>query len=521
MKIKTDSEKFNQMIAASLESIAYRQDKYESGGIVESDDRWDNGFMYGIGGNRGKACYPRVFITQPLLEFGEFERIRRFLNFWKLCQSPEGNWGQSFNVENPKPMIQNGSPKQQVDTNGYVLWHCYEYYHYTGDKKWLKENWGMIEKGVEYLLTIYNERFQMLPGREEMVFRGKGIDINGPPGYSLHINAVCKKGLECSSRLAMEYGKDDLASKWSNYARWIGSGIQKYLWCASGKYYIAGIYEDGQPFIVEPFEMSAVWYQYVNDRLWDEKTASTFWAARNIYYNKDRIIPHTYWLLDYEVPGPDGRSVLEGGASNARRWSGMGVQLSLNALTSELLLRGGYPNAATEEIDTLLKYTDESNLAPEHIITVGVGEEVRNFKIYPDKPNAVDRGNLLHLSFFLSLVASLQGKIEHNDEIEIRPLLPNNLHTLEVRDLQVKDSLAFYRYQTDMPGEYGKTSIVINTTKPVNILLSLRYKPPLKKMTVDGTEISHYKEITSFSGEVHYVQIELKVDKKKQIIVEW
>ncbi|MBA7487208.1 hypothetical protein ES707_22770 [subsurface metagenome] len=133
----------------------------------------------------------------------------------------------------------------------------------------------------------------------------------------------------------------------------------------------------------------------------------------------------------------------------------------------------------------------------------------------------MDRGNLLHLSFFLSLVASLQGKIEHNDEIEIRPLLPDNLHALEIKDLRVKDSLAFYRYQTDMPGEYGKTSMVINATKPVNILLSLRYKPPLKKMTVDGIEISHYKETTSFPGKVHYVQIELKVDKKKQIIVEW
>ncbi|MCK4401102.1 hypothetical protein KAW08_02210 [bacterium] len=523
MKVKTDNEKLNQMIKASLESIAYRQDKYLSGGIVESDDRWDNGFMYG----KGKACYPRLFITQPLLEFGEFERIRHFLDFWKVCQSPEGNWGQCFNVEKPEPIVENGCAKSEIDTNAYILWHCDEYYHYTRDKKWLEENWQMIEKATEYLRTTYNEKFQMCLGIEEMVFRGKNVtgksvDIGMPVGYSLHINGVCQKGLECASRLAREYGKDSLALKWGNLAEEIKAGIQKYLWNDDGKYYFAGIHENGQPFVTEPYLLPALWYQYVNNRLWNERTASTFWAVRDIYYNKDRIIPNTYWQLDFNMPGPDGRSILEGGASDSRRWSGMGVRLSLNALTSELLLSGGYPAVAAEEIDTLLKYTDESNLVPQHIITVGVGEETKNFKIYPDKPNAVDRGNLLHLSFFLSLAASLPGKIEDNDRIEIRPLLPDNLHLLEIKDLRVKDSLVSYRYQTDMPKEHGRTSMVLSATKPVEVLLSLRYKPSLKKITVDGIENSDYEEIASFSGKVHYVRIELKLESKEQkIIVEW
>jgi len=69
ISFKSDNDKLNRMFSASLESIAYRQDRFDAGGIVESDHRQDNGFLYG----GGKTCYPRVFLAKNLLAFGENE----------------------------------------------------------------------------------------------------------------------------------------------------------------------------------------------------------------------------------------------------------------------------------------------------------------------------------------------------------------------------------------------------------------------------------------------------------------
>ena len=50
--MNVDVKKLQAMLDASLESVAYRQDRYPTGGIVESDVRFDNGFVYG----KGKTC---------------------------------------------------------------------------------------------------------------------------------------------------------------------------------------------------------------------------------------------------------------------------------------------------------------------------------------------------------------------------------------------------------------------------------------------------------------------------------
>jgi hypothetical protein len=76
------------------------------------------------------------------------------------------------------------------------------------------------------------------------------------------------------------------------------------------------------------------------------------------------------------------------------------------ALT-QLLLLSGDVTRATEQIDVFTKYTNDSNLIPEHVNTLNSGK-LGNYGLYPSGYYWVDSGNLMHLSFFLRLLTTFK-----------------------------------------------------------------------------------------------------------------
>jgi len=395
--MKVDREKLQAMLNASLESIAYRQDKYPTGGIVESDDRFDNGFLYG----GGKACYPRTALAEPLPYFGMEDRLRKMIAFWKVCQDQDGSWGGSFQVDEPRPYTgpNRDRHKAQTDTTGYVLRQCGAYFRHSRDTEWLKNNWEMIDKGAEYLISILDGQYNMIPGREEAIVREESGEVDSPKGYHVQINAVCEKGLRDASELALGIGHETKAGRFTSHADKIKKGMEKHLWDEAENRYLWGMDTQGKPF------RGAMWFSlmpwYVN-RVWDERASSTFWYLWERFYDKDPLIPRSYWSNDYT-------DLLEGKYSFHTKYSGAGPWIGVSAAIAQMLIWESREDLAAEQINLITQYTDDSNLICEHINTIHPGSEGR-FKIYPEEPYAVDRGNLMHLSFFLNLAMELCDK---------------------------------------------------------------------------------------------------------------
>lgn len=530
MKLKTDNEKINLMIEASLESIAYRQDKYKSGGIPESDPRVKGGGYY------SNDREPRVFsinrVVPFLLEFGEVERVRKLINFWKMTQSKKGIWPRSLSADKPTPLTEaeetdylSGKSLVQTDKMGYVLWDCGLYYEYTRDNFWLRENYLMIQKAADYLINYqFNEKYKLLYGSEEII----ADSIASPKGYFMHINSVCAAGLKEASRLGKYYGNEKSSLKWLNYAQRIEKGIEENLWDKENKRYYVGINEDGKYYSTAE-EMCLRPIYYHRRGKWDKRMDSTFWYLREKMYNKDPKIPFSYWKGELPVP------IEEISQTTYTAYNGFGPWPQVSCMVATCSLVAGYPEIAAEQINIATTFTPEHNLFPEHINTLHGGKEGKRLKeqgailgtiiydTYPEGSNySVDPGCLFSLSEFVELVLFLIGKEENARVIKLRPKLPNNMHKIEVKKLKVKEALISFDYQTDMPSEHGKTILSIKADRTIKFTLSLRCQLPLKKVTINGGEISDHKETTSFSGKVNYAEVDVAAGEgKKKIEVEW
>ncbi|MCD6377841.1 MAG: hypothetical protein J7L99_03195 [Planctomycetes bacterium] len=395
--MNVDVKKLQAMLDASLESVAYRQDRYPTGGIVESDVRFDNGFVYG----KGKTCYPRNVLAEPLVFFGMADRLRRSIEFWRLCQDTDGSWGGSYFIDKPEPC--RGRGKLQTDTTGYVLHHCFVYYNHSKDKNWLNEHWEMIEKGADYLTSLVNDEFGMIPGNEEAIIREQYGEVNWPEGYHAHINSACERGLRVAAKMAQDIDKQAQARKYLTAADTIKYNIFQRLWDDNDKRMLFGINLRGEPY------RAAMWFSlmpwYLNCT-WDEKAHSTFYYLWDKFYDKDPLIRHSYWSNDFT-------ELAEGRESYHSRYSGAGPYIGVSAAIAEMLLWDGNEKLAEDQINLITQYTDESNLICEHINTLHPGSE-GSLKVYPEKPYAVDRGNGMHMSFFLHLAIELckRGIIE-------------------------------------------------------------------------------------------------------------
>lgn len=380
------AESLLAMTRAGLESVYWRQDRYPTGGIVESDERVDGGRkLY------WPWCWPRSFIVEPLLAAGQFERVRRFLLFWEACQRPDGDWRHCYDVRDG---AEYGSSWPETDNAGYMLWHIRNYVEAAGEAEFAQQHWRMIERAADFLSSRFSPEFDLIWGMEEVLL--PGWDPSTPIRYSLHINTICSLGLRSAAEIAGRLGRHRRKTRWLALAERVERlGMEKHLWDAQENVFAYGLTETGQRLTTAVLWMTLM--PHFVSRRWNGMIEQTLAYVDRRLYDKDARIPKTYWTCDLTP-------LLDAGAPQTR-FSGHGIGVGGLALVVDACLRAGRIARAAEQIDTLIRLTHpENRLVPEHVNTVDRGR-LGGYSIYPEPQYQVDSGNLLHLSFFLTLVA--------------------------------------------------------------------------------------------------------------------
>jgi GH15 family glucan-1,4-alpha-glucosidase len=382
-------DKLQKMWSAAWESIAWRQDHYGTGGIVESDERVDGGRkLY------WPWCWQRNYVVEPMLKQKHFDRERRFLEFWEKCQEQDGCWRHCYDIRNHKGFA---GGEAETDNVGYMLWDVWAYVDATEDLAWLRKHESMVLRAAEFLMTKFRPDLQLIWGVEEgaEIDETTGNTIPWPAGYTTHINAVCAKGLRCAGELAGKLGKPDQAKKYAQCASQVQKSIENRLFDEKKGTYCFGILEDGTR--VTGSLWLALMPGYVNN-CWNDRVASTFEYLWKRNHGHDPKIPQGYWSRDY-------RPVIGKKESHFFNYSGVGPNIGTSPAIAHLLLLGGDTRRAKEQIELFTQFTNDSNLIPEHINTIHPGK-TGTYGCYPDGHYWVDSGNLFHMSFFLRLIST-------------------------------------------------------------------------------------------------------------------
>ena len=386
-------KKIRLMWEASWESIRWRQDKYKTGGIVESDERVDGGRkLY------WPWCWPRNFIVEPMLAVREYDRVRRYLDFWAHCQHADGAWYRCYDVRDYKPYDQ----LKETDNVGYMLIHIANYIAATEDKTWLIAHRDMVLHAGDYLCKMFNPEYDLIYGVEEardVDEQGNVIDL--PSGYSTHINTVCAKGLHNAATLAARLGQKESAKKFSDTAKKVEKAIEDKLYDEKRGQYLLGLTDNGRPLL------GTLWFKLMPGYVplvWNQRVESTFWKLWESSYNLDPKIPGGYW-------GQDFRPMINNKDFDFKNSPGKGPYIGVSAAIAHLLLLGKEEALARQQIEFFTRYTNDSHLIAQNLCTFYAG---RDYSMYPNGQYWVDSGNLFHLSFFLRLAIHYPDKLGIN-----------------------------------------------------------------------------------------------------------
>jgi len=376
-----------EMTTAGMESTYWRQDQYTTGGIVESDERVDGGRKH-----YWPYCWARTYIVEPLLVAGQFDRTRRFVDFWLKCQQPDGGlFCSNFDVRD----CRKHGFWPETDNVGYMLSHFGNYVQATDDRDWLSANWSAVAAAAKFLEGKYDPEQKMIWGQEEADPPGSETHIIR---YSLHINCACALGLLSASTLGEMNGATAEAEHWRAIAEAILSeGIGESLWDEKEKTFAYGFTEAGHRVTWAALWMTLMPFWMFNR--FDDRLADTLSYLRQHLYDKDPRIPGTYWFYDMSP-------LIESGTPIENEYSGHGVNIGGLPVVIHALLKAQQYEHADEQLLKLMEFTNsEDNLVPEHVNTLHPGAPRHGFGLYPEPNWSVDPGNLLHLSFFLTLIA--------------------------------------------------------------------------------------------------------------------
>ena len=173
-------------------------------------------------------------------------------------------------------------------------------------------------------------------------------------------------------------------------------GIEQRLWDEQERTFSYGLTEEGRRLTAPALWMTLMPF-WLYDRF-DERLPDTLSYLRKRLYDHDPRIPGTYWFYDYS-PMLSGQVPLE------NRYSGIGVAIGGLPVLIHALLKAGDYDHAREQLGVIIRYTNpENHLICEHINTLHPGK-IGDYGTYPHPYYYVDSGNLLHLSFFLTLMA--------------------------------------------------------------------------------------------------------------------
>lgn len=133
----------------------------ETGGIIAAPEVDENFTQCG----RYAYCWPRdaVFITKAMDILKMEKETEKFYNkFCKKTQSKNGMWEQRFFTDGRLAPAWG----YQVDETASVVYGVYEHYLFTKEEKFLKDNFQMCEKAVNFLKR-YVQDWLAIEGKEQ------------------------------------------------------------------------------------------------------------------------------------------------------------------------------------------------------------------------------------------------------------------------------------------------------------------------------------------------------------------
>jgi hypothetical protein len=126
----------------------------------------------------------------------------------------------------------------QTGPNCFWILAALQYVKATGDEEWLRQTMPSIEKALDFLTTMYNDKYQMIIAPGPLF-----IDVFIRSNFTSDTNAMMVNILREVAQAQIYLGSTDKAQKNVELAEKIAEGINKYLW--NEDHYITQMNPDG------------------------------------------------------------------------------------------------------------------------------------------------------------------------------------------------------------------------------------------------------------------------------------
>jgi len=303
----------------------------------------------GAGFQPGSRTYDRSWIrdgsmtSAAMLELGHDRLVRRFIEWYSRYQFTSGKVPCVVDRRGADPVAEN-------DSHGQFIWLIANYYRYTHDAEFLRQQFPRLKAAMAYIESLRAQRLTdeftaSAPPRQEpgkppvpaMAFRGlmpESISHEGysaKPMHSFWDQLFILRGLDDAAYLAGVSGDAELSAKWQALASDFRESVLNSIRLtqrAHGIDYLPGCVELGDfdstsstillwP-VDEASKIPRAWIDATFDRYWSEfvksrNTAPATWEAYTPYElrhvgafvrlgRKDRAWELLNWFFTYQRP---------------------------------------------------------------------------------------------------------------------------------------------------------------------------------------------------------------------------
>ncbi|PCJ62620.1 MAG: hypothetical protein COA79_03645 [Planctomycetota bacterium] len=399
--MKEITTRTQDLFNAGLESIKYRASLSSTGGIVESDDRLDRkNYLY------ADRCWLRNYHIEPLLYVGENEMVLNNLNYWK--KSFEDNGGKNFFHTYHFKTAESLSKQEQIDNNAHFIHHVYYTWLSLGEGQWLNELKEIIKTCANYLISRYDDKYQLLSGQEERVVEG----IAFPHCFSFYINRVCVSALLRAADLLKDDVSLEQVKEWQTKANQITQGIENHLFDEKKEVYAyLKFTDDADHELAGKLSHDQSWgslWAYIHNEEFDEKDSKTVHNRLKDLWKVDEQLPN----IICQKPPEHIKKLMQDGYDHPEfQYSGVGVCPAANAVAAWIMHKlDDNLSMANELWNGVFEVRGDRNILPEHVNTIHPGA-MKDYTLWPDEKSIVDSGNLMHLTMVMTMSCRL-GKID-------------------------------------------------------------------------------------------------------------
>ncbi|XVQ08431.1 trehalase family glycosidase [Spirillospora sp. CA-255316] len=249
----SSDELLNRIWYAGAYTIQLNTIAPKTGRVWEAPaELWDNGGTIGVGdtilvdgAKRDRTVWPGDLGIEIPAAYAAFNDTVSARNALSTVYQHQRDTGE---LPYAGPMLE----KYGSDT--YHLWTLatsWDYYNYTGDRRWLGQVWERYKHGVDFITGKVNDR-----GLLSITGTSDSVRILAK-GENLIANVLLWRVLDTGSRLAAVQGDKELAASYAARAKALRTAVDTHLWDES-----AGAYKfyPNSPIHAQDGNSLAVWY---------------------------------------------------------------------------------------------------------------------------------------------------------------------------------------------------------------------------------------------------------------------